>query len=209
MHEKVLSSDSLELLSVLESNSPDLFNGWILAGGTGLALQLGHRISDDFDFFRENIDDVRILHEELRKYRPYEILQETGQTLTLLAGGVKLSFFRAPAPFISDTVQYRNFRIAGITDIALMKLIAIHNRGSRKDFIDLYTILQGDFRLRDYFALLPKKYDPSTINLYSILKSLTYFEDAEREPAPRMLVPFRWEECKAFFLRVAHSIVIN
>lgn len=89
-----------------------------------------------------------------------------------------------------------------------MKLLAICSRGSRKDFIDLYTILRGDITLQEYFRLLPEKYGASRINTYNILKSLTYFEDAEKEPIPRMLVPFSWEECKAFFIRAAHSIIL-
>ena len=208
MHEKVLSNNCLELLKSIESQNPSLLRGWVLAGGTGLALQLGHRISDDLDLFRDDMDDVRNLHDELRPHRPYETLQDSAHTLTLLINGTKISFFKLEVPWLYETLPYRNLSIADMRDIALMKLIAINNRGSRKDFIDLYGILQGDLLLQDYFTLLPKKYDSSTLNLYQILKSLNYFEDAEREPMPVMLVPFIWEECKAFFLRVAHGIVL-
>lgn len=208
MHEKVLTENSLELLKKFESGPSSLFENWILAGGTGLALQLGHRISDDFDFFRTDLPDARELHEKLLSYGTYETLQEASHTLTVLFRGTKLSFFRARSPFIFEGIKYRSFRIADIREIALMKLLAICNRGSRKDFIDLYTILRGETTLQEYFRLLPDKYGASRINTYSILKSLTYFEDAEKEPVPRMLVPFKWEECKAFFIRAAHSIVL-
>ena len=93
-------------------------------------------------------------------------------------------------------------------DMALMKLVAISGRGSRKDFADLYTILRDPPSLPDYFELLPRKYDPSRLNTYHILKSLTYFEDAETEPMPRMCVPFDWQECKDFFVREARAIVL-
>ncbi len=208
MHEKVLSKNCLELLKNIDTEYPSLLNGWVLAGGTGLALQMGHRISDDLDFFQADVDDVRHLHEQLKPYRPYETLQDSAHTLTVLINGTKISFFRLEAPWLFETRPYRNFSIADIRDIALMKLLAIHNRGSRKDFIDLHAILQGDLLLQDYFTLLPEKYDMSRINLYSILRSLTYFEDAEREPMPKMLVPFRWEECKAYFIRAAHGILL-
>ncbi|MCD4701068.1 MAG: nucleotidyl transferase AbiEii/AbiGii toxin family protein [Candidatus Aegiribacteria sp.] len=208
MHEKVLTKNSLELLKQFESDPSSLFENWILAGGTGLALQLGHRISDDFDFFRTDLTDARELHEKLLCYGTYETLQEASHTLTVLFRGTKLSFFRADSPFIFKGIRYRSFRIADIREIALMKLLAICNRGSRKDFIDLYTILRGETTLQEYFRLLPDKYGASRINTYNILKSLTYFEDAEKEPVPRMLVPFKWEECKAFFIRAAHSIVL-
>lgn len=208
MHEKVLSTSSLELLREMESSSSLINPTWILAGGTGLALQTGHRISDDFDFFRVDLPDSRELHEKLRCFGDYETLQESKHTLTVLLRGTKLSFFKAHAPFLFPGVPYRSFRIADIREIALMKLLAITNRGSRKDFIDLYIILREETTLQDYFEMLPEKYDASTLNTYSILKSLTYFDDAEREPMPRMLVPFKWEECRSFFLRAAHSIVL-
>jgi hypothetical protein len=208
MHEKVLPENSLELLKEIESGPSSILENWTLAGGTGLALQTGHRISNDFDFFRTDIRDVRELHEKLKCCGTYETLQDASHTLTVLLRGTKLSFFRARYPFIFKGIAYRSFNIADIREIALMKLLAISNRGSRKDFIDLYIILRGETTLQEYFRLLPDKYSNSRINTYSILKSLTYFEDAEKEPMPRMLVPFIWDECKAFFIRSAHSIVL-
>ncbi len=208
MHEKVLTKNSLELLKEFESGPSSILENWMLAGGTGLALQLGHRISDDFDFFRTDFPDAGELHEQLRGYGQYETLQEASHTLTVLFRDTKLSFFKAGSPFIFRGITYRSFRVADIREIALMKLLAICNRGSRKDFIDLYIILRGETTLQDYFRLLPEKYGTPRINTYNILKSLTYFEDAEKEPMPRMLVPFSWEECKAFCIRAAHSIVL-
>jgi hypothetical protein len=209
MHEKVLSAPCLELLIRMESDPSFPRKDWMLAGGTGLALQLGHRQSDDLDFFLAELPDAGRLHERLRSFGTYETLQESGHTLTVLLGGTKLSFSKTNDPFLFPGIPYRGFSIADVRDIALMKLLAITNRGSRKDFIDLYIILREPPSLQDYFAMLPEKYDPSILNTYNILKSLTYFEDAENEPLPRMLVPFRWEECKAFFVRAAHSIVLQ
>jgi hypothetical protein len=208
MHESVLPRHSLELLSSLEKDGSPLLSGWILAGGTGLALRLGHRVSEDLDLFRTDGGDVRSLHEVLARQGPYETLQEAGHTLTVLVRKTKLSFFRIIDPFLFPAIPFRFFAIADVRDIALMKLAAISGRGSRKDFVDLYMILRDGPSLGDYFAMLPKKYDARRLNSYHILKSLTYFEDAEAEPATEMRVPFRWEECKAFFVREARSIVL-
>ncbi|MBM3303261.1 MAG: nucleotidyl transferase AbiEii/AbiGii toxin family protein [Deltaproteobacteria bacterium] len=128
--------------------------------------------------------------------------------MTVLLSGTKISFFQIPDPFLFERTPYRFFFLADIRDMALMKLIAISGRGSRKDFVDLHTILRSGPILQDYFRLLPQKYGPGRANLYHILKSLTYFEDAEQEPMPTMLEPFDWEECKAFFVREAHAIVL-
>ena len=208
MHEKVLPQHSLELLSALGKDPSPLLTGWTLAGGTGLAFHLGHRISDAVNFCRTDDMDVRALHDVLASHGPYETLQEADHTLTVIIKNTKLSFFRVRDPFLFDTLPHRFFTIASIGDIALMKLIAISGRGSRKDFADLYTILQDEPTLEAYFEMLARKYGESRVNTYHILKSLTYFDDAESEPMPQMLVPFDWKECKAFFVREARAIVL-
>ena len=173
-----------------------------------MACLLGHRVSDDLDLFRTDAVDVRALHDALGEYGSYETLQEAEHTLTVLLQKTKLSFFRVRDPFLFEPAPYRFFSIADVRDIALMKLAAVAGRGSRKDFADLYIILQDEPSLTAYFDMLPQKYDPSRLNTYHILKSLTYFEDAETEPMPRMLVPFDWSECKAFLTREARAIVL-
>lgn len=208
MHEKVLPGNSRELLGKLENDSSGATKGWTLAGGTGLALMLGHRVSIDFDFFRSEGMDNNILHGMFSHIGQYETLQDSENTLTVLSHNVKISFFQVKDPFIFDTVPYLFFAVADKREIALMKLVAISNRGSRKDFVDLYTILRSGPILRDYFNLLPQKYGKERVNTYHILKSLTYFDDAENEPMPAMLEPFDWKECKAFFIREAHAMVL-
>jgi predicted nucleotidyltransferase component of viral defense system len=209
MHEKVLPKHCLELLTRLGANPSDMLKNWILAGGTGLAFRLGHRVSEDLDFFRTDIEDVRALHDVLAPYGAYETLQEEIHTLTVIVHKTKLSFFKVRDPFLFPPTPHRFFAVADIRDIALMKLAAISGRGSRKDFIDLYMILRDRPVLREYFEWLPRKYGASRINTYHIVKSLTYFKDAEAEPMPRMLVPFKWNECKSFFIREAHALILG
>ena len=208
MHEKVLPGSSSDLLAGLEQLKSPLLRGWTLAGGTGLALHLGHRVSEDFDFFRGDEFDVDALYRLLQQMGNVEVLQEAEHTLTGIVQSTKLSFFRVPDPFLFPTRQYRFFEVADARDIALMKLVAVSGRGSRKDFIDLYSILRGGLTLAQCFEWLPRKYGEGRANSYHILKSLTYFEDAEREPVPKMLEPLNWAECKAFFVREAHAIVL-
>jgi hypothetical protein len=208
MHEKVLPRGSRELLAKLDALSPPDLEGWTLAGGTGLALQMGHRISEDFDFFRTGGFSSQNLHDIMRHAGATETLQEDERSLTLITAGVKVSFFSVPDSFLYPGQPYHFFDLADPRDIALMKLAAISGRGSRKDFIDLSTILHGGLSLEQCFQWLPLKYGEGRANTYHILKSLTYFEDAEREPMPRMLEPFDWTECKNFFVREAHAIVL-
>lgn len=209
MHAKALPKGSEKLLTGLERLDAPVLRGWTLAGGTGLALHLGHRISEDFDFFRNDAFALDAVHAVLREHGAYETLQEDAEhTLTAMVDGVKLSFFRVADPFLFAPVPYRFFGVADRRDIALMKLVAISGRGSRKDFVDLYTILRSGPGLREYFHLLPRKYGKGRANAYHIIKSLTFFDDAEREPMPKMLEPFKWKEAKAFFVREAHALVL-
>ncbi|MFH1830726.1 MAG: nucleotidyl transferase AbiEii/AbiGii toxin family protein [Pseudomonadota bacterium] len=208
MYEKTLPTGSKDLLAKLEALSSPYLNGWVLAGGTGLALQIGHRKSEDFDFFRQDSFLISNIHNALRQLGTYETLQEDEKTLSVIISNIKLSFFCVSDPFVFETKAYRFFSLADIRDIALMKLIAISGRGSRKDFVDLYSILRRGHLLQDFFNLIPKKYGEGRSNTHHILKSLTYFDDAEKEPIPEMLEPFEWNECKNFFIRQAHAIVL-
>ena len=207
MHEKVLPKGSRELLESLGAIGDPGLRGWTLAGGTGLALTLGHRVSEDFDFFRCDEMDADRLADILARLKPYETLQQAEHTLTVLVQGVKLSFFRARDPFLFDAAVYRFFDVADRRDIAIMKLVAIGNRGARKDFVDLYMILRSGVSLRDCLEWLPRKYGASRVNAYHILRSLTWFEDAEQEPMPRMLVPLDWGACKGFLQRQAAAVL--
>ena len=126
----------------------------------------------------------------------------------MLVDGVKLSFFQVRDPFLFPATPFSFFGVADLRDIGLMKLLAVTNRGSRKDFVDLFTLLQTAPSLSDYLQLLPRKYGPGRVNPYQVATSLTYFEDAEAEPLPRMLVPFEWSACKEFFIREVRALVL-
>jgi hypothetical protein len=208
MYGKILPKGSQDFLAAIEDRTPAPLAGWTLAGGTGLAMHLGHRVSEDFDFFRDDRVQFSELLETLRALGTCETLQRETRTLTVLLSGVKLSFFQVSYPLLFPAALYSFFRVADVRDIALMKLLAVTNRGSRRDFADLYCIFRRDLTLQECLDLLPRKYGEGTVNDYQVLKSLTWFEDAEQEPALRMLEPFSWEECKAFFLREVHALLL-
>jgi hypothetical protein len=208
MREKALPPGSRDVLEALSRTGHRALAGWTLAGGTGLALHLGHRVSEDFDFFRVSGMDADGLLNVLGGIGSLETLQRSEGTLTVLVRDTKMSFFQVRDPFLFPTTPHRFFGVADVRDIALMKLAAITNRGSRKDFIDLYFILQRGPDLEDHLGRMADKYGAGRINLLQVVTSLTYFEDAEDEPMPRMLVPFDWEQCKAFFVRECRAVVM-
>jgi len=185
----------LELLSrIVEIRTFDL------AGGTALALHLGHRRSRDFDFFRAEPFVPQDLLASLRATGNIEVLQEASGTLTVILHSVPTSFFHYDYPLLRSLQPSPwNVSLADPEDIAAMKLSALAGRGSRKDFVDLYVYAHEVSPLEHVFERFRAKYRAIHVDAYHVLRSLTFFDDAEGEPMPDVLRPISWEEIKAFF----------
>ena len=181
---------------------------FVLAGGTGLALQLGHRVSIDFDFFTAPGKFPRLLKEELAGTAGVlEVIQERQDTLDVLLDGIKCSFFSYPYPFSEFQERYHAVPVACVLDIAAMKLIAIAQRGARKDFIDLYVVLR-EHRFDSVFANALRRFGAQSMNPLQIGKSLVYFSDADPDPAPVFVgAPIPWSSVKEFFQAHAREFV--
>jgi len=191
MHKEVLSKKTERLLIKIK----DICKDFYLVGGTALALQVGHRKSIDLDWFSKKSFSVRQLKIKLKKIGKLKIIQEEEYTLNCVLDGVRLSFFRYPYKNISSLIKYENIKLASIKDIACMKIDAISSRGSKKDFIDLYFILKK-FSLEELLKMFDKKYKGIEYNRLHILKSLSYFEEAEKDPMPIMLKGIKWSDVK-------------
>jgi len=194
VHPKVLGPDAWSLVRRLVSEGVP--TGWTLAGGTGLALQIGHRYSDDLDFFRFEAFEVPDLIRDLSRIGSVSVQGRAEGTLHAVVKGIRLSFLRADVPLLFDGTPYRGIKIADPQDIAVMKIVAIGGRGSRKDFVDLYFYLRGGGSLETAFELLGRRFTHVDYNEYHLLKSLVFFDDAETEPMPRMLREVFWDEVK-------------
>ncbi len=177
----------------------DILSSFYLAGGTAAALQLGHRESVDLDFFSEQDFIPEKLLEGLNNLGEMQITHASSGTLHVLLKSVRLTFLRYPYPLIAPLVSYQGLQIANLRDIALMKVTAIANRGAKKDFIDLYAIATRVWPLVAILDSLPDKFSVR-YSLGHILRSLVYFEDAEREPMPKMHDwTITWPSVKEFF----------
>jgi len=170
--------------------------GWTLAGGTGLALQLGHRVSQDLDLFRSDAFEPQPLVEQLADIGPVAVQARAASTLHLTLAGLRLSFLGAQAPLLFPGTPYRGLTIADPREIAVMKIVAIGGRGSRKDFVDLYFFLRTGGSLDTLVDLVRKRFSKVDYNEYHLLKSLVFFDDAEAEPMPRMLRRVSWPEIR-------------
>jgi len=193
LHTKILPENQLQIFETLSSQP--FVNDFYLAGGTGLALQLGHRRSLDFDFFIPEDFDTADIIRKLVSIGKYERDNEETNTINGSLDNVKISFFGYKYKVIDDLKIYKNIRLAGLKDIAAMKLEAIAGRGSKKDFIDMFFLLK-QFTLGEIFTFHRIKYGIGLNNQYHLLKSLVYFADAEAEAMPVMIKPLYWSDVK-------------
>ena len=189
----ILPEEQLKLFEVLSSQV--FINDFYLAGGTCLALQIGHRRSIDFGFFIPADFDTSAVVNILTQIGQYERENEESNTINGILNGVRISFFGYRYHIIDVFKTYNNISLAGLKDIAAMKLEAIAGRGSKKDFIDLFFLLQ-QFTLEEIFSFHTQKYGVGLGNQYHHLKSLVYFTDAESEAMPVMIQPLKWNDVK-------------
>lgn len=186
----VKQRELLELLSV-----QPFINDYYLAGGTCLALRIGHRQSIDFDFFTTSDFEPSFIVNNLNQLGHYIRGNEDRNTVNGSLNDIRISFFGYPYAIIDTFSRYNNLRLAGMKDIAAMKLEAVAGRGSRKDFADIYYLLK-EYTLDEIFSFHSAKYGTGLANQYHHLKSLVYFVDAESEAMPLMLLPDTWDQIK-------------
>jgi len=194
MHPKVVGTKGWGLIRKLVHG--ELADGWVLAGGTGLALQFGHRLSRDLDFFgNRDFDGVR-LADSLAPVAAVTVLGRSAGTLHVRLAGSRLSFLKLPRPLLFPGAPYRGIVVADPRDIAVMKVLAVAGRGSRKDFVDLHFFIRSGGSLESVFRWIHRRFKGIDFNEYHLLRSLVFFEDAESEPMPRMLRRAAWADIK-------------
>lgn len=200
-------------ISILPKKQRELFNflsgqvwldSFYLAGGTALALQIGHRQSIDFDFFTKSSFDKKKVVKKAVEFGTFELFTEGVDTIHGALNGVQISFFRLEDKLLGETINFRHLHVASMLDIAAMKLNAVSGRGTKKDFIDLYFLLEK-FSLPELFEGYEAKYGKTVSNNYHLLKSLTYFGDAEKQPSPKMIVKVSWDEVKRSIIQSARN----
>ena len=195
MIKDVLPQKALNLIDKL-AIQPDTF---YLAGGTALALQLGHRVSEYLDFFTDREFDAealknRILPDKVSSIRP--------GTLRCVKEGVRLSFLLYDVPLCFPPRIWRDKKVAAWQDIVAEKVKAMSQRGAKKDFYDIYALIMLKSDIKEVCELFLKRFGHADINLYHVLKSLVYFEDAEGDPHPTLLKKgkeWAWDSVKLFF----------
>lgn len=201
MYWNIIDKDRYQLLkNIMEIVTiPDFY----MIGGTALSLQLGLRESFDFNFCVPIQFNNELLLEELEKIGDIKVKQNQKGTCDVIINGVQVSFFYYPNKVIKElktTPEMPKLKMASILDIAIMKIVAIGGRGAKKDFFDLYNIINKcKITIKELAEGLIEKYGNKT-NYVNIIMGLSYFEDAEQEVLPKTFVEYNWEEIKDFFI---------
>src|SRR3989344_256985 len=184
--------------------------GWYLAGGTALALQVGHRRSVDLDFFTvEKSFDEKKIEEALSISGIWKTTSLDRGTLYGEFGKAKMSLIAYPfVTFSQPSLKIGTVSIVKPEDIAAMKIVAICQRGKKRDFFDLYWISLHIQNLEKSIEAAQNQYSVKQ-NPTHILKSLVYFADAEDDPAPEIYFKASWKEVKSFFMEQIPRITKN
>lgn len=190
-----------------------LLDSFRLAGGTGLSLQLGHRISEDIDLFTDqeyaSIDFLEICAWLKDNFKYFDCLDPEGFGFGLFSfignsekDSVKLDLLYPPEGFIRPVEYYDNIRFASISDIGAMKIDMITKPGRKKDFWDLSALLERYTieKLIDFY----KEMFPYS-NSENIKPSLIDFSQADEDEDPRCLMNKAWELIRLDFQLIAHD----
>jgi len=202
LHYKTIEPATLGILKKIQQIEE--FSNLRLVGGTALALQIGHRKSIDLDFFGIiNSDNVEITA-ELEKIGKINILKTSKNINIYTVDNIKVDFVNYHYNWLEKPNTEDNLLLSGIKDIAAMKLAAITGRGSKKDFIDLFFLLKY-FKLEEILDFYKQKFPSGSEFL--VIKSLSYFADADKNEQPEMLKPTTWTEVKTFIENILKNYI--
>lgn len=183
LHKETVEPATLDLIRKLQAD-PEL-QGFQMAGGTALALMIGHRISVDIDLFSRNEFDAEALSVYLDKKYGFSLQFIHRNTLKGFIGDVFVDILTHPYPLIGEIIHEENISLMSKQDIAAMKVNAISGNGTRaKDFVDIYFLLK-EFTMQEIIGFYGAKYTQH--NTFHALKSLTFFEEIDTTVWPKMV----------------------
>lgn len=209
MFTKTLLPDTVRAIQLI-AGIPTIKKAY-LAGGTALALHLGHRISVDLDFFTQEELEENVLATNLSQLPDFKEEGRAWRTVWGKVGATKFSLFYYKYPLLAPTHFFMGINILDVKDIAAMKIQALGDRGTKRDFVDLF-FLAKTYSLDEMLEFYNQKYGDLNDKIYHLVRSFDYFADAEPEVLPKMTVDVSWEEVKKFFhqesLRLAGSRLV-
>ena len=196
LQEGCVSKGLLTLLRKLQGEAA--FRDYFLVGGTALALQIGHRKSDDIDLFSQKELRIPEIAKYLKQHHSgkYQLLNSQNMIYQVMIDEIKVDFVHHPFELVEPAFHDSQITYLGKKDIAAMKLHAIETSGDRaKDFVDIFFLLK-EMPLEKMFEYYRKKY--STDNVFNAKRSLTFFDDVPEES---------WKEVRLISQKVTVNVI--
>ena len=208
MFEQRLTNNSKNILGLLKDLTPP--NSY-LGGGTALSLWINHRDSYDLDIYSPTEFDTDTMGDKFAKSFPeFELMSKSWQTIHGKSLDTNISLFFYEYKLLEETTDFLGFKIASLKDIAAMKLEAIAGRGLKRDFYDVYKIAKTQkWQLKDIIKMNDEKYDRYGSFTPHILRSMVYFDDAEKFSERSEDVEKEWENVKKFFIQEVEMLSEN
>lgn len=203
-HPESVSPELLEILYSMAAMGE--LRGAALGGGTSLALLFGHRKSIDIDYFlTDAFDSIKLQEALVRLFPDIEIVNRTAGSLCATTGTIKIDILHHSYPLLREYTSLDALQCLSLPDMAAMKVNAVTNRGSKKDFSDLLLLHENSIPLAaaiDYFC---EKYGSS--GRFLAIRSLNWFEDAEGEPDPQYLNGWTWHQVRHRMTRLGEALI--
>jgi predicted nucleotidyltransferase component of viral defense system len=206
MFEQTLPQTTRRYLDLLAQKG--ISRAFYLGGGTAIALHLGHRVSVDLDFFTPDHFENNDLESELQNFRTYRRERLANDTLLGALEDLRISFFRYRYRLLETPVEILGTKILQLPDLAAMKIEAIAQRNTKRDFIDLYFLArEAGITPENALDYHKSKYEGLDINLSHLVLSLSFFDEADEDPMPKMIKPVNWNDVKKYFQRESKALL--
>jgi len=206
MFEQTLPQTTRRYLDLLAQKG--ISQAFYLGGGTAIALHLGHRVSVDLDFFTPDHFENNDLESELQNFRTYRRERLANDTLLGALEDLRISFFRYRYQLLETPAEFLGTKILQLPDLAAMKIEAIAQRNTKRDFIDLYFLArEAGITPENALDYHKSKYEGLDINLSHLVLSLSFFDEADEDPMPKMIKPVNWNDVKKYFQRESKALL--
>ena len=196
MHTEALTEEGLKLFPALAA-----FDDFYLAGGTALALQIGHRLSIDFDLFHDSQIDRALLAKVKKVFpdTPVEPVVNNPDELTAFVGSVKMTFLSYPFPLVEQLISVGGVRMLSIKEIGVTKAYTIGRRGTFKDYVDLYFIIaENHASLEEIITMAERKFGRE-FNSRLFTEQLLFMDDVRDHHVDFLKLSVPPEGITAFF----------
>ena len=205
MHPEALTKEAAQLLPKLKQ-----FDAFYLAGGTALALQIGHRISVDFDLFCQDDISKELLAEVKRIFPEFKgkisPIINNPEELSALIGEVKVTFLKYPFPILNSFVDWDGLKMLDVLELSATKAYTIGRRGSFKDYVDLFFVLSENYANLDQIMGLAEKKYGNEFNSRLFLEQLVYLDDVEETSILFLKKPVDKKQIEEFLVEEVKTI---